>query len=999
MQPGLVLRHILLMEGMYPSRGEGYPGTPPEGGSYLGEIRMYAGGTVFNDNRCPEAAGQIKSIQQYTAVFSLLGTYYGGNGIQNFALPDLRGARPIPVGQGQTLSLIDIGEKVGAEKVGLVPANLPSHRHQFHYMNVDSTGSGVGLENRQPGVGVRYLINASGELRMFAGNFTPEGWAFAEGQLLPIEQYPELYATLGTTWGGDGQSTFALPDLRGRVPVGAGNGPGLTPRVLGDRFGSETTTLNTSNLPPHDHTYEGSATSSTYSLPAGFSTVEPSAAVQFGVTMEGIYPSENGGFQYGMPVFGEIVMYAGTVLPEHVLPADGRLLPIAENEALFSLLGTTYGGNGETTFALPDLRGRTPLGRGTGSGLTPRVLGQQVGAETHALAAAELPPHQHSVSQTPATINNPSFEADNFTVYPGYSSGNGGSISGWFWSGQAGLNPSNGSPFANNGAVPNGSKVAFLQSNNLIPCSLATTVVGLTPGTTYTVSFRANCRDYNGNQPAPTWSINNGAQGPSLPFTASPFKGGTNPYYSVSGSFTASATYADIVVSNQSILDSAVLLDDFKITAASSPPWSVTRWDNDATSGIYNVPGAWAYALGNSLGGIVNNLIVGGQFNVNPQIPGRLKINGFTSRVESDFTIPGNAGGSELGKSFHYGATNGSITLEGLLPGSSYRLLFFGAGFDTDQLRLSTFAADNDSCAVDENRYGLDQGVLIQHNFTADSATRVVQLQAHNPGSTFHLYGIALIPDDPQMSVELVNNTPLPALVDFGFVEYPLPSATIQAFVRNRGLKPLLVDAINLGGGNTSRFEVQPATAATILPGDSRAITLKYLASNGGPAQATMAITSNDPTFATGNFTLKGDSAVTYAYWKATEFPGNPANSGASADPDGDGIPNQLEYAFRSNPKGANLSPVELPSTVAGGTRRFTFPYLLLAGDITYTLQRSTDLSAWTDVYTYKRVPGGTPLISGVSGSANSSTQTIEVNVPDGALFEGANFWRVKVAP
>jgi microcystin-dependent protein len=92
-----------------------------------------------------------------------------------------------------------------------------------------------------------------GEIRMFGGNFAPRGWATCDGQLLSIALNNALFALLGTTYGGDGQSTFALPDLRGRVPIHQGQGPGLTPRVIGEQAGSENVTLLTSQMPAHRH--------------------------------------------------------------------------------------------------------------------------------------------------------------------------------------------------------------------------------------------------------------------------------------------------------------------------------------------------------------------------------------------------------------------------------------------------------------------------------------------------------------------------------------------------------------------------------------------------------------------------------------------------------------------------------------------------------------------------------------------------------------------------
>jgi microcystin-dependent protein len=87
-----------------------------------------------------------------------------------------------------------------------------------------------------------------GEIRMFAGNFAPAGWMFCEGQLLPISEYETLFQLIGTTYGGDGQSTFALPDLRGRIPVHMGSG-----FILAETGGAEEITLTVSQIPAHSH--------------------------------------------------------------------------------------------------------------------------------------------------------------------------------------------------------------------------------------------------------------------------------------------------------------------------------------------------------------------------------------------------------------------------------------------------------------------------------------------------------------------------------------------------------------------------------------------------------------------------------------------------------------------------------------------------------------------------------------------------------------------------
>ena len=101
-----------------------------------------------------------------------------------------------------------------------------------------------------------------GEIRMFAGNFAPAGWMFCEGQLLPISEYETLFNLIGTTYGGDGQSTFALPDLRGRVPIHQGNG-----FTLAETGGAEEITLTVSQIPTHTHALLSAQTFATTSDP------------------------------------------------------------------------------------------------------------------------------------------------------------------------------------------------------------------------------------------------------------------------------------------------------------------------------------------------------------------------------------------------------------------------------------------------------------------------------------------------------------------------------------------------------------------------------------------------------------------------------------------------------------------------------------------------------------------------------------------------------------
>ena len=112
-----------------------------------------------------------------------------------------------------------------------------------------------------------------GEIRMFAGNFAPAGWMFCEGQLLPISENETLFQLIGTTYGGDGESTFALPDLRGRIPIHQGNG-----FILAETGGAEEITLTVNQIPAHSHPLLASASQADSGTPTGRVAAEESFA-------------------------------------------------------------------------------------------------------------------------------------------------------------------------------------------------------------------------------------------------------------------------------------------------------------------------------------------------------------------------------------------------------------------------------------------------------------------------------------------------------------------------------------------------------------------------------------------------------------------------------------------------------------------------------------------------------------------------------------------------
>lgn len=106
------------------------------------------------------------------------------------------------------------------------------------------------------------------EIRIFPFSFAPKGWAFCDGQLLPLSQNTALFSLLGTTYGGDGKSTFALPDMQGNAPMHPGQGPGLSLHDLGETGGSETVSLLESEIPAHSHTIMAAANPALLKLPA-----------------------------------------------------------------------------------------------------------------------------------------------------------------------------------------------------------------------------------------------------------------------------------------------------------------------------------------------------------------------------------------------------------------------------------------------------------------------------------------------------------------------------------------------------------------------------------------------------------------------------------------------------------------------------------------------------------------------------------------------------------
>lgn len=394
LQPSLAVTMVTTLSGVFPSGGGGGSAT----GDTLDFIYDFAGNYIPGNSLLLQ--GQLLSITADSVLYDLLGTTYGGDGVSTFALPNFQGTTAIGTGTGAGLSTQILGVPTGSATVALSASQLPPSDPS---LPGGGDGGGQPYSNLQPSLPVEALIATSGvfptqggnsgsaaflgQVEYFAGNFVPAGWTPANGQLLSISSNSALFALIGTTYGGDGVNTFALPDLQGRTIVGADSA-----EPLGTKFGQDATTLTAAQLPGG-----GGAGSTSPGLPVN--NDQPSLALNYIIATSGIFPpnGSGSGFSTTTPTLGEITAFAGNFAPSGWTLCDGQLLSIQSNTALVSILGTSYGGDGVTTFALPDLQGRTIVGTGSNSGVTYNV-GQTFGSDTNTLTVANLPPQDQPPS-------------------------------------------------------------------------------------------------------------------------------------------------------------------------------------------------------------------------------------------------------------------------------------------------------------------------------------------------------------------------------------------------------------------------------------------------------------------------------------------------------------------------------------------------------------------------------------------------------------------------
>lgn len=289
----LPIPQFVATTGAYPIFGEGGPPI-----FTAGMLQSYAG--TMPAFGAPRAQGQLLPTGEYQILYSLYGTLYGGDGIQRFALPNLEGRTIVggrQVGQGDAARLT-MTYMIAAESGGMAPF--------------------------------------VGAVAVYGGNRVPDGWLPADGSLRSIASLPELFQAIGTTFGGDGATSFALPNLQGTAAVGTGAGVKLGQPVAG--------------------------------------TV-PGLGLNYAIcTTNGVYPHPSGGgdFPENEPYLGQVLACATPQLPKGWAMCDGTQLPTLQYQALFSLLGYAYGGAG-SAFALPDLQGRMMVGGLPGASGEPKL--------------------------------------------------------------------------------------------------------------------------------------------------------------------------------------------------------------------------------------------------------------------------------------------------------------------------------------------------------------------------------------------------------------------------------------------------------------------------------------------------------------------------------------------------------------------------------------------------------------------------------------------------
>jgi microcystin-dependent protein len=738
-----------------------------------------------------------------------------------------------------------------------------------------------------------------GEVRLFAfdGATMDDDWMPCDGRALPINQNIALFYLLGTTYGGNGQYTFHLPDLRGRVPLGAGQGPGLTNRIVGQSGG--VVALTEAQLPAHSHLIEGTSTG-TAGNGAAVDNMPPYLVLTPWL-WTGAVPDQ----------IGAVRWYAGTINVPGI-PCDGAALDTGTYAALFSRMGYTFGGS-DSTFQVPDLRGRIAIGQGQGPGLPPRLLGEKGGMETRTLTLADLPAHAHghlggSTSSTGGPANPTEGMAPYLVLNPAIA------LEGLY----------NGSSY-----LPAIGEVRFLGVTNeqlaleaeaaewraWFPCDGTTvpisqhdfywTRVGsLWGGNEVEVGIpdlrgrAAACVGQASSQPERTLAARFGSG--SLLLTADNLPAHRHSVSSqtttlLSRTFLAgagsSATFLASVsglggqpTGEVSFYDGASLIGtrtldsageasltiaspgtglyqvravyhgdaDFSSSTSSAclftaPGWSTAEWTGDGDSGIDAIS-RWAYRFGSSTATSIGGKSVTGIAGANPLDAGKFSISGMslvhTTDTNNLTTLTG-SGSAEIARTFVYNGNPGTLTLEGLAPGAPYLVTLLSAGFDVTGSRRATFSSNGESFEVDQDFYGNNRGLRLEYAFTATDTSRTISVQPQLAGRSWHLYALSLRSLAPEIAVFRANDTQ-PAnqiLHNAGntvFADtFPGNTSATRTFtIRNSGAVHVNGLSLSKSGPSADEFDLGTLGTTTLAPGATTTFTASFSPADDGTRNA-----------------------------------------------------------------------------------------------------------------------------------------------------------------
>ncbi len=487
------------------------------------------------------------------------------------------------------------------------------------------------------------------------------------------------------------------------------------------------------------------------------------------------------------------------------------------------------------------------------------------------------------------TITNPSFESDTFTVFPGYISGN-TPITGWTAGNdsRAGINPAGGSPFADNGTIPSGSQVAFIQND--VNSSLSTVISGLTIGQAYKVNFRVNARTGLGDDSTPNLKVDIDAN--NIINTAVTPVGGANPYKYFAFDFTATAPDQTMTLRNDAPGDRTLLLDDFSIAPRNSG-WSYSAWNDDASAGIefFNTY-THAYSFGSAVNTTIDSIVFTGVAGGNPSGP-----TFSTTGLPNVFINDGNnvSGGSrQLANDFVYAGTETeqSITLNGLIPGAEYVANIYAVGFE-DGTRAATFSVGNDRLTVNQDQFGDNNGIRFTYQYIA-TASSITLTYARLQGNSIHTYGFSNYQLSAPPTAPQIVTHPQSRCVSEGQPFTLAGAASGEPVPTYQWQK----DGSDIVGEISSTF-----TLASATPGDAGNYTL--IANNdSGSATSAVAVVKIgfplvNPSFEADTFTVgpgyvSGNGPITG--WSA--LGGHGVNGGAGPFADNGAIPDRNQVAF-----------------------------------------------------------------------------------------------------